>query len=400
MYKSTILPPVGTMQQTAEHYFAIIIRIAMLLMLPGICLADPPATVPTTIPPAPLPADFTSRTVSLSCKHMPMSAVIADLAKQIEHNIVVNDEPHDDQADIEFTGVVKDMLDKVTEAYDYTWKMGKSGTILMSKRFSRQMEYPPLNAQELNQTARDTLAILDSFNIDFQKNWNQPALVLAAYEALTPEQSAMLRAGKTISVAQLSDVQKQRIQDVVLGSLLGPRWSHWSMLATQTQTLMNAAPTSYAQLRYYERRKSAIDPSETEEHFAVSARFCEAFEYVVVNQRIEEQTITISDEGFMTSAARSLRNATDKYQANNLVQPNLSPNLNQSATPPISIQLDKSGTMQQRLQTPIHLNLGSTNLKTVVQTLAAQTGLQIRTESYLAERKLVVIMTPRIRTVV
>ncbi len=142
--------------------------------------------------------------------------------------------------------------------------------------------------------------------------------------------------------------------------------------------------------RWIQRRsKSTIDSSVTDEHFAASPHFFEAFEYVIVNKRKEEQAVTVSEEGFMTPAARALRNAKGRDKINNPLQPVASSSVTQSAARPLSTQTDKPNAMQQGLQTSVHLRLSSTTLKAVLQTLATQTGLQVQTESYLEERKFV-----------
>ena len=383
MNKNLLLPARTIGQAVKRH--STFAMLTTLLLLSVACFADPPVSAPTVKLPLSLPADFTSRMVSLSFEHAPMSAAIADLAKQSGHNIVVNDEPRDNQADLEFKGSTKDALDKVAEAYDYTWKLGKSGAILMTKRFSRQMEYPPLNAQELNQTARDILAILQSFNFDLEKNQDENALGLAVYESLTPEQTATLRAGKTLHASQLSDAQKQRVAQAILGGVLSNRWYKWTLVAAQTQLLAGATPDSYAELIYFKPARSAIRPEAGEQLPAEAFQTHESFHYVMVNKRREEQELGIYAAGMMVVPAGPPRRAGERTNGRLLI-----PFVPPAPLPSRIPESEQPTALPQGLASSTHLNMGATTLKAVTQALSAQTGLRVQTETYLEERNLVV----------
>lgn len=356
--------------------------------------AEPPPADASPHVSAPLAADFTTKIISLSYKGAGMSAIIADLAKQSERSILVNDEPRDNQADVEFKGSLKDALDAIGKAYDYAWRLNKRGVVLMTKRFSRQEEYPPLNAREMNQTVQDTIAILDSFPYDFRRDWNVGALICDVYASLSPQQIATLRGGGTISGAQLSGAQRQLAQNAVLGDLLiGPR-NHIDMIAPQLRMLASATSASYATLRYEDKTPlQTFQPSEGEAERAATVRYWYEFDYVGVDKLGTARSLPILCEIFSTAKERAARDRAytrvaspvlpDTREAGALPQ--------ESAVIPPTHSVDSAPT-QSRLQVPAHLELGAVTVDAVIQFLSAQTGLPIQAEDYIRERALIVQM--------
>jgi hypothetical protein len=261
-------------------------------LLPDLCRADPPSASPVPSKPVfSLPADVKARAIALSFQHATMSDVIASLAKQGRCNIIVNDEPRDNQADIEFKGTFKDALDKIADAYDYAWTVNKQGIVLMTKRFSRQDEYPPLNAGELHQTAEDSLAAISAFKFNSQAD---PAVLIQnVYTSLTQEQQNALKNHQKILGRHLSDVQRLHMQDAILNHLLATPSTEWDMFRLLTEVVANATPAS--SLRGIRREFHFTAQGEGKEPVKLPSPVSTWFlEYVMVDKRGNEAPITVA----------------------------------------------------------------------------------------------------------
>jgi hypothetical protein len=289
----TLWPPLRKtgLLRRVSHHLCLLFMVCLPALLPDLCCADPPAATALSKPLFALSTDVKTRAVALSLSHAPMSDVIVSLAKQGRCNIIVNDEPRDNQADIEFKGTFEDALNKVADAYDYTWTVNKQSVILMTKRFSRQNEYPPLNAGELHQTAEDSLAAISTFKFSMQVD---PAMLIrSVYASLTPEQQTALKNHQKILGRQLSDAQRLHMQDAILHNLLAIPSNEWDMFCWLTDAMAKATPTS--SLRVTRREFHFTAQEQGKEPAKLPATVSTWFlEYVMVNKRGKEEPVMVA----------------------------------------------------------------------------------------------------------
>lgn len=361
------------------------LMVVMSMLSANRCAADPPsATVPDKAT-----AQFLRETktlpIALTFQKASMTTLIAALAKQSKRSILVNDEPRNNQADIDFKGTLKDALDSVATAYDYAWTVNKRGIVLMTKRYSRKEEYPPLNVEELQETAKDSLAILKTFTFNPQPD--VIPLILAVYSSLTKEQAAALQAGQKLRSAQLSPDQNKIVEEAILNGLLSPPFNIWSQCADQMERITSANPAAHLRLHRYDSKQ--IDRGAGLVDFA-SHLF--QLEYMTLDKRGNEWPIGLFAMRDLPARPRqeSDPKKNSSEQNNCMGQAATNSNPQEAIVAAAAIQQKEIATAAAILQAPAHLSLGATTVKAVMASLAQQTGLKIQAESYLETRKLVV----------
>lgn len=105
------------------------------------------------------PPDLTKRQVKCSFKALSFADAIAALSTNLALNILADDEPLLPQVTLNIDGSAKEALDKVSDAFDYSWKQKSSGIIVMVKRFHDAAEHPQYNLPELRRMAHDVAGI-------------------------------------------------------------------------------------------------------------------------------------------------------------------------------------------------------------------------------------------------
>lgn len=297
MRHAVFVPPLGNGRRRLAKHLLVSLYIGSLVLLPRVGstappaannAAEPPAAVvekPSAVPSPSLPAEFTTRTVSLSLKQAKMAEVIAQVARQSERGILVNDEPRDNKADVEFKGTLKDALDKVAEAYDYAWTLNKHHVVLMTKRFKRYEEYPQLIPLEVQQTAEDSRTIVDAF--DMASLADGVPVIRAVYYALTPEQTAQLRSGAKLTGRQLTEAQRKLLQGAVLQNLLHHPHMQWKAAAEAAEQFASATPASYLRMKRFDMQ-SAMQGTEI---IQKPSSFW-SLQYVIVDKRGQERPLS------------------------------------------------------------------------------------------------------------
>ncbi len=222
-----------------------------------ICLLQPYRSLAQT---PPLPAEFEARQISLSYRKQSLSAVVADLSQRIGKSILVDDEPLNSGADIEFKGSLKMALDRIGDAFDYSWRLSKRGSILMNKRFrTNPDELPQMNLPELRQMAADMLLVLGALPYDLSPVPVEDHIA-RILNSLTPEQGAAIRGGAVFYGKDLSVEQRQVLAQYRCNGTFEPVYSIWSALSNA----LNDLPHAYLQLREYPtfyRKRDGLPPA-------------------------------------------------------------------------------------------------------------------------------------------
>jgi hypothetical protein len=223
------------------------IRSSFLLLLAGFLLLFSITPLPAQQTPPlpenpPLPKDLETRTLDFHVQKQSLADVIALLSPQIGHNILADDEPLLKQADIDMKGTVKEVLDKVADTFDYSWSVNKRGVILMVKRFKNPLEHPQMSVPELKQMAQEALRVLKFRKIETAAARN-PYLLRVFYASLTGEQKQRLDRGQALLGTELTQAQRDLIEQASLNSSLGDLPYLWGQLAGE----LNALPASSVQ---------------------------------------------------------------------------------------------------------------------------------------------------------
>ncbi len=183
--------------------------------------------------------------IKLDIKERSLADVVNVLAERLHCGIMVDDEPLLTKADLKFDGTGKDALDKVMDAFDYTWEVSKSGGVLMRKRFRNPVEHPQMNYAELRQMARDAVTILDTLHFNpqtYQETW--PYILRELYESFTLEQRVIMTdETKSLTMPQLAPEQRALVEKAIYCSMFQEQIRAWNAFAAQ----LDALPQSWMQ---------------------------------------------------------------------------------------------------------------------------------------------------------
>lgn len=147
-------------------------------------------------------------------------------------------EPKRENATLEFDGNLKTALDKIADAFDYTWTT-KSGIVLMNKRFKSKGEQPQVNLPEMRQMTKEIVDVFRSvpFNTD-PKQW--PLMLQNLAQSFTPEQAQMLLDGQTLQGSQLAAPQLNLLTQAIYTATFAQPLPIWETLFFQLEGVPNS----------------------------------------------------------------------------------------------------------------------------------------------------------------
>jgi hypothetical protein len=180
-------------------------------------------------------SDLETRQVDLTLEDQPLAAIIAALSDQIGHGIVLDGRPLLSKASFRLHNSAKSALDQIAEGFDCSWKVGKSGAILMSKRFHQPGDLPQMHLKEMQKMAADLLTIWPE-NASNARMSSYPFAAApvapgnALYRTLTREQHQILRSGSPLTFQDLSPEQKDLVRLGILTGAAGNSHDVWQGL--------------------------------------------------------------------------------------------------------------------------------------------------------------------------
>lgn len=173
----------------------------------------------------PLVADLKQRTVTLKLTGRSLAEIVAAVAPLVGHGILVDDVPNLKSADLDLHGTAAEALDRIAEAFDYSWSESKNGTILMVKRFHDLDEHPQCNPREMRQVALEMTRILSA--IEYERNPRESPLRTMG-KSLSQEQISLLLSGRFIRMTEFPPPQQSLLIDCILHSLFGDTREEWT----------------------------------------------------------------------------------------------------------------------------------------------------------------------------
>ena len=198
----------------------------------------------------PLPKYFAQK-VQMRTGNQPMLAILDALTQETHVNILVDDEPLRQNADLIFNGTLREALDRVGNAFDYTWTVSKGGVVLMSKTFKNYDERPQVNLPEMLQMTRDILNALNLVQYDKDEtHW--PLILKQVAQSFTPEQAKVLNDGKKLRGSDLFPEQQQALQQAILSNTFLRPLHLWEELLPNLESM----PGSRMQARKHDAVKS------------------------------------------------------------------------------------------------------------------------------------------------
>lgn len=207
-------------------------------------------------------SDLEGRQVELALEDQPLAAIIAALAAQIGHGIVLDGKPVKAKASVHLHTSAKAALDQVAESFDCSWKLGKSGAVLMSKRFHTPGDLPQIHLKEMQQMAADLLTIWPE-NASQARMESYPFVTMmispgnALLRTMNGAQMKLLNDGKPLTLQDLSGEQQQIMRLVVAQSASGTTHDIWEALDARL------AKMAYSSLQWRSWYHNRLDKQPT-----------------------------------------------------------------------------------------------------------------------------------------
>lgn len=173
--------------------------------------------------------------VAVSAKSVSFNGVLEQITKQSGVNIFVEDHSQLPGVDFEFSGGAKEALDKISNLFDYQWKVNKYGIVVLTKRFKNPKEYPQFDILELAQMAREAMGLLKYFG-EAPDTQHLLPILQKLYNALTPQQRNQLREGDIIMGRRLEPQAYQCLEMAIFEQQFGQVYIAWQKLADMTET--------------------------------------------------------------------------------------------------------------------------------------------------------------------
>ncbi|MCW3095089.1 MAG: hypothetical protein JWL77_707, partial [Chthonomonadaceae bacterium] len=122
-----------------------------------------------------LPAHFVEHVVAKFHQET-LKQIIAALDKQSGLNILIDGEPLAPMADVECDGTLEEALNKIADAFDYNWKVGKGGIVLLNKRFRNRSDAPQASVAELTHLVQNMSGIFALTKVEPDPSYGQTLL--------------------------------------------------------------------------------------------------------------------------------------------------------------------------------------------------------------------------------
>lgn len=165
----------------------------------------------------------------LTLKGVSFSVALETIMKQTHVAIVADGIPADKTVDVDVDGSLREILDRVVDEFDYTWREGSGGVILMNKRFKETKAVPQTHLREMRQVTNNILNILQTLNPNTGGiDW--PDLEVSLAGTFTPEQTRLLLRGERLYASALSPPQLQSLRTIIGSAALGVECLRWKEL--------------------------------------------------------------------------------------------------------------------------------------------------------------------------
>ncbi len=179
------------------------------------------------------PVSTTSRleqATHLLLKDGSFSAALDTIIQQTHVAIVAEGMPADKKVILDVKGSLREVLNRVAEEFDYTWREGSGGVILMNKRFKDSKSAPQTHLFEMRQVISNILTILQTLSPDTNGvDW--PDLELSLANTFTDEQTQLLLKGDRLYASALSPSQLQRLRIIIGNATFGVECFRWKDLS-------------------------------------------------------------------------------------------------------------------------------------------------------------------------
>ena len=184
-------------RQTRAYFVSCLCLLAslFLLALPVLCTAQHKPLLAT---------DLNSKLIKVDVKAATLDTMVALLSKQLNVSIFVDDRPIHAPIGFSMETTARKALNRIANAYDYEWRLTKSGSILLYKRFKSPQEFPQSDYAEWLQVSKDALRVLGETEHDF--SFTSSNTILHSFVSnLSYEQGNELRNGKRLPATALDE---------------------------------------------------------------------------------------------------------------------------------------------------------------------------------------------------
>ena len=176
-------------------------------------------------------------------------------SEQTGRSFFIDGEALQKEADFDFDLKAKDVLDKIADAFDYSWSLSRHQVILLNKRFENPDELPQMRLREMRRMAKDILTFWPASSSEARSRFYpfDHRSIYAGnglYRTLTPDQLAFLQSGQRLDYEHLSPEQQHIVQLGINNEFLGITHDMWETL----DACMNNLPRSILQFRLWHGR--------------------------------------------------------------------------------------------------------------------------------------------------
>jgi hypothetical protein len=147
------------------------------------------------------------------------------LQRDLNLTLIADGTPLQKSVSLALDSTLREALDKVADAFDYRWRVGKNRVILLTKRFHNEQEMPQFILPELKQSAFGVMRVLGMPSISFGTHWEHSLDVFA--RLLSPQQMEWLQTSQPLMGKQLTPKQRAILGDAVLSNLLSDPFALW-----------------------------------------------------------------------------------------------------------------------------------------------------------------------------
>lgn len=180
--------------------------------------------------------DLARRVVSVKFDKAAFSDILATITQQVGCNILVDGQPIRATASFAFDGAASSCLDRVSDEFDLTWTISRSGIILMQKRFHDPHELPQVPVGEMRETARDILRLMRGIPGADRGDLQDP-LFKTLGASLTPDQKARLLKPEAVPITDLFPAQRSIVYEAIVNIVCAHTYRAWRRLSEELDGL-------------------------------------------------------------------------------------------------------------------------------------------------------------------
>ena len=177
------------------------------------------------------------KSISISPEDVGFEVAVSELVKQSGIAIYADNLPKDGKIKIKKLSTVKDILDQLSEQFDFDWRFEKPSQIIMIRRWKDPLDFPTISIEELQLSVDNVLSLIPERGFPEGDKGNFHSFIRYFYKSLNDYQIESLKQGSVLGWNDYSSPQRKLFTAGMRGMTHHKFFDAWRQMKWQLQNL-------------------------------------------------------------------------------------------------------------------------------------------------------------------